>query len=117
MVHESSVVCKVCSLGKIIIITETHYRYRPISWYKHFFEKRPYWERLVRPTFWKWLSRRELVREATHTSSDFHCNVCGVKYQYVPEQNLRAPEPNQISRTGIIITKRVPLSGKTSMSR
>lgn len=97
MVTESNVTCKVCGLGRIIIVIEAHYRHTPISWFEHFFEKRSYLQSLIHRTFWEWLFQRRTVSEATHTSSRLHCNVCGVQYKFLPAENLETPKSNDHS--------------------
>ena len=74
---EEKVLCKVCKLG--MIITRIEYYSESIS--------RSFWDTLLRrgPKFQQ------------YTKSNIHCNVCGVKYEFVPGENLKEPEPFQIS--------------------
>lgn len=74
---EEKVLCKVCKLGRIVLRIE-HYS-EPIP--------RLFWDVIFRrkQKFSKW------------TKSNVHCNTCGVKYEFVPSENLNQPKPLQVT--------------------
>lgn len=74
---EETVLCKVCKLGKIVRSIEHHQE--PIS--------RSLWDIvcLRDEKFERW------------TKPIIHCNTCGVKYEFVPKENLEQPKPLQVT--------------------
>src|SRR3989338_9719140 len=100
MAIDSRVICKVCGKGEIVSIIEYHRVWEPITWREHFFGKTSCFEALMvdnRSWFQRLFKRLERPRN-TYTTTRNHCNVCGVRYEFIPSQNLKIPE----ARAGMV---------------
>src|SRR3989344_937694 len=89
----SGIICKVCDKGEIVVLTKYHQTWEPVTWREHFFGQLYYLESLVdRRNIIQKLFKRIKRPRNTHTTTNNHCNVCGVKYAFVPAQNLEIPK-------------------------
>ncbi len=94
MINNSGIACKVCYLGNIVVITKSAGQYKPISWREHFFGETPFFQRLLSRSIWQriFIRRTVLDRASEYQIVIMHCNVCGVKYEFLPAKDLTPPK-------------------------